>query len=285
MQHFKTRKDIQVPKLGLGTWQAKGDECTKAVEHGLQTGYRHIDTAQIYKNEQDVGNGIKSSAVSRDEIFLTTKVWIDQFQHDDVIVSTEESLKKLQTDYVDLLLVHWPNESDASFEETLRAFEELEKQGKTRLIGISNFTVNQMKQIVEEIGAPVVTNQVEYHPYIPQDPVLTYLRAKNMFLTAYSPIAQGEVMDDEILRDIGLKYGKSAVQVTLRWLIQQKNVVAIPKSSTPEHIERNLQIFDFELDPHDMAEIDRLSGKNKRLISPDFAPKWDTAKDNEQQAA
>lgn len=270
-------QDIKVPALGFGTWQATDDSCVAAVEEALDIGYRHIDTAQIYKNEEQVGRGIKNSSVPRDDIFLTTKVWMDEVRDGDLQKSVEGSLSKLGTDYVDLLLIHWPVE-DVPFDETLRALQEVQTQGKTRLIGVSNFTVSQMKQVKEEIGAPIATNQVEYHPYLDQSPVLDYIREHDMFLTAYSPIARGKVMDDKTLQDIAAAHGKSVTQVVLNWLVSQDRVCAIPKSTTSAHIKSNFEIFDFELSADETDHINGLRSDSGRLINPDWAPDWDMAK-------
>lgn len=264
----------KVPALGLGTWQLKEEECEDAVRTALKKGYRHIDTAQAYSNEARVGQAINDSEVSRGDIWLTTKVWRSNFNHDSVIKSVNESLEKLQTHYVDLLLIHWPSET-TSFEETIKAMESLVDNSRVKKIGVSNFTVRQMQRTQRLATENIFTNQIEYHPFLDQDAVLEKCQEMEMMLTAYSPLARGDVIGNEALKEIGDKYGKSEIQVALRWLIQQKNVAAIPKASTEEHIEQNFNIFDFEISENEMRIIDELKRKNDRKVDPDFAPDWD----------
>lgn len=272
-----THNNVNIPALGFGTWQLRGEECETCVDVALSEGYRHIDTAQVYENEAEVGNAIAKSSVARDDIFVTTKIWMENAREGDLQLSLETSLKKLKTDYVDLLLMHWPVEN-VSFEETMRAFQEVQKQGKARLIGVSNFTVSQMKELIEELGVDIATNQVEYHPTLSQEPVLNYLREKNLFLTAYSPLGRGEDLDAAEIKAAAENHGKTAGQVILRWLVQQDLVAAIPKSASPERIKENLDIFDFELTQDEMKAISSLAKETGRLISPDWAPNWDNAK-------
>ena len=269
-------KNIKIPALGFGTWQLRGKECAQSVAAALKHGYRHIDTAQIYENESEVGAGIRNSGVPRGDIFLTTKVWMDKLHDGDLQKSADESLKKLKTDYVDLLLIHWPVE-DVPFEEQLRALQDVQKKGKARLIGVSNFTVAQMKHVTDDLGAVIAANQVEYHPFLSQTPVLDFCRKHGMFLTAYSPLARGKVNDASVLQDIAKKHGKTARQVTLRWLIQQGNVAAIPKAGSEKHIKENFAIFDFKLTDDEMKRINALASPDGRLIDPDWAPEWDKA--------
>lgn len=276
---MKTLKSGQqnVPVLGFGTWQLRGAECTSAVEKALEIGYRHIDTAQIYENEAEVGAGIANSKVARSDIFLTTKVWMDRVSQSMMMKSVDESLSKLKTDYVDLLLIHWPV-TNIPFKEQMEALKEVRAVGKTRMIGVSNFTVQQMQEVHDELKAPIATNQVEYHPFLNQQPVLDYIRRNDMFLTAYSPLARGAVADAAVIREIGMKYNKTPGQVTLRWLIQQDNVVAIPKAASEKHIRANIEIFDFALTIDEMNRISALAKSDGRLINPEWAPDWDTAK-------
>lgn len=266
----------KIPALGYGTWQLKGSECQSGVEKALEIGYRHIDTAQIYENEAEVGTALQSSGVKRGEVFLTTKVWTTELRDGALQKSVDVSLKKLKVDQVDLLLIHWPVK-DVPFAEQLKALQDVQKSGKTALIGVSNFTVPQMKEVVETIGAPVVNNQVEYHPYLSQKPVLGYIRAHKMFLTAYCPLARGKVKDDLVLNKIAQKHGKTAGQIALRWLVQQESVAAIPKAGSEKHMRENFEIFDFALDAAEMKEISNLARPDGRLISPDWGPVWDKA--------
>jgi 2,5-diketo-D-gluconate reductase B len=236
----------------LGTWRLSGQECVRAVECALALGYRHIDTAQMYANEGEVGRGIENSGVDREDIFLVTKVRTSSFSYDDVIYSTRESLKKLETDYVDLLLMHWPNPS-VPLEETLGAMTELQQEGSVRYVGVSNFPPSMVEEAAQH--AAVFCNQVEYHPYRAQDELLDQAKEMDYLLTAYSPVAKGRVSNDATLRDIGETHGKTPAQVALRWLIQQEKVVAIPKAASEDHLRSNLDIFDFELSDEQMERI------------------------------
>ncbi len=266
----------EMPVLGFGTWKLTGAEAVKAVDFALNAGYRHVDTAQIYENEAEVGDGIKQSGVARDKIFLTTKVWRNQFADGTVAQSVDESLKKLKTDYVDLLLVHWPF-PETPVAKLVEGVMKAQQDGKAKLIGVSNFNVAQIEEAIKISGGKICNNQVEYHPYLSQKPVLDFTRQNKMVLTAYSPIARGKAIKDAVLKEIGLKYGKNAGQVTLRWLVQQDGVAAIPKSATPENIKSNIDIFDFELSADDMQKIHALASEEGRQVNPDFAPKWDKA--------
>lgn len=267
---FVTAQDTKVPKLGYGTWQLEGEDCLTGVRHALDLGYRHVDTAQAYGNEELVGQAIDDSDVDRDDIFLTTKVWKDNVAPDDVIASTEESLNKLDTGWIDLLLIHWPVE-DVPFEKTLDAMMELVEQDKVRHIGVSNFTPTQLKRAADH--APIVCNQVEYHPFLNQDDLLDIVDDRDMFLTAYSPLARGRVLEDETLREIADGHDKSPAQIAIRWLFQQDNVAAIPKAAGADHRRENFDIFDFKLSPEEMERIDWLTGDD-RIIDPSFAPNW-----------
>jgi 2,5-diketo-D-gluconate reductase B len=268
--------ESKIPVLGYGTWQLRGRECLAGVENAIAHGYRHIDTAQIYENESEVGSAIRHSPVVRDDIFLTTKVWMDRVRDGDLQKSVDESLTRLKTDYVDLLLIHWPV-TDVPFEEQLRALQDVQRAGKTRLIGVSNFTVAQMKTAVEEIGAPLVNNQVEYHPFLTQKPVLDYIRAHGMFLTAYSPLARGKVRESGVLNEIAAAHDKTPGQVALRWLIQQERVAAIPKAASEQHLRGNIQIFDFHLTDDEMEKIAAIGTPEGRMVDPNWAPDWDAA--------
>lgn len=269
--------DSEMPALGFGTWQLRGDECVKGVMHALDVGYRHVDTAQVYENEAEVGEGIAKSSTEREKIFLTTKVWRDQFESKDkALASIEESLKKLQTDYVDLLLIHWPF-PDYEIEKMLEPLMAAQEKGMTRQIGVSNFTVAQMDKAREFSIGKVCVNQVEYHPALSQKPVLDYVQEHDMCLTAYSPLGRGKNLEEPVLKEIAAAHGKSAAQVCLRWAIQQNRVAAIPKSATPKNIEANFNIFDFELSADEMKKIAALARDDGRLVNPDWAPDWDTA--------
>ena len=271
MQHLSIRGS-KIPKLGFGTWQLKGDNATEMVQVALDAGYRHIDTAQIYQNEEEVGKGIRNSGVARPDIFLTTKVWTDEFKNN-FAGSVETSLKKLGTDDVNLLLIHWPHQElplDAYLEKLVR----VQERGLTQHIGVSNFPTKLMRE-AHSMAPQIVTNQVEYHPTLNQDQVLDTAREFGWSVTAYSPIGQGEVLKNEKLIEIGKKYGKSPVHVALRWLLQQEDVMAIPRSSSADHVRDNFDIWDFELSPSDFQTVHDLRLENKRIVTPDFAPEWD----------
>lgn len=265
-------QDEKIPAIGLGTWQLT-ENTAEAVENAIKLGYTHIDTAQAYGNEEGVGSGIQNADIDRDEIWLTTKVWRDNLNKENLKESVEESLNKLETDYVDLLLIHWPF-SEMDLEAVLKEMDELVEEGKARNIGISNFTAEQTRKAQELSEHDLLTNQVEYHPFLDQDEVLGECRNQNMMLTAYSPLARGDVIGNETLQEIGEKYGKSEVQVALRWLIQQNGVCAIPKATSLEHQKSNLDIFDFKLSEREMREIFDLTS-NDRKVDPDFGPNWD----------
>jgi 2,5-diketo-D-gluconate reductase B len=253
---YQTIKGEKVPSLGLGTYRLTGDACEVAVERALGMGYRHVDTAQMYGNEAEVGRGLEDSGVERGEIFLTTKVWPSDFAHDRVISKTRESLKKLRTDYVDLLLMHWPPDG-VPLGETLGAIGELKDEGGVLHIGVSNFSPSLLE---EAMGyAEIFCNQVQYHPYRSQDALLEQARELDYLLTAYTPLSRGGVQGDAILKEIGEAHGKTATQVALRWLVQQEKVSAIPKATGEEHLAENLDVFDFELSEEEMSRVFSLS--------------------------
>jgi 2,5-diketo-D-gluconate reductase B len=253
---YRMIKGEKVASLGLGTYRLTGDACEVAVERALGMGYRHVDTAQMYGNEAEVGRGIEDSDVDRGDIFLTTKVWPSDFAHDRVISKTRESLKKLRTDYVDLLLMHWPGDG-VPLGETLGAMRELQEDGSVLQIGVSNFSPS----LVEEATgyAEIFCNQVQYHPYRSQEALLAQSQKLDYLLTAYTPLSRGGVQGDATLREIGEAHGKTATQVTLRWLVQQEKVSAIPKATGEEHLAENLDVFDFELSGEEMDRVFSLS--------------------------
>lgn len=270
-----TANGAAIPALGFGVFRVNAGDTKRMVKHVLGLGYRHIDTAQIYGNEGEVGEGIVASGVSRADIFLTTKVWVKNFRHKDFLASVDESLKKLRTDYVDLLLLHWPN-NDVPLAEQVGALNEVKKKGQVRHIGVSNYNRALIAEAVKLSEAPLVTNQVEYHPYLDQTPVLDASRKAGMSVTAYYAMADGKVPEDKTLQEIGRRYGKSAAQVTLRWLIQQQGVIALSKTVSEARAKENMAIFDFELSAEDMAAIHKLSHPTGRIVSPDgLAPAWD----------
>ena len=250
--HYQTIKGEKVPSLGLGTYRLTGDACEAAVERALGMGYRHVDTAQMYGNEAEVGRGLDDSGVERDEVFLTTKVWPSDFVHDRVISKTHESLKRLRTDYVDLLLMHWPPDG-VPLGETLGAMRELQDEGSVLHIGVSNFSPTLLEEATEH--AEIFCNQVQYHPYRSQDALLEQAQELDYLLTAYTPLSRGGVQEDATLQEIGGAHGKTATQVALRWLLQQDKVSAIPKATGEGHLAENLDVFDFGLSEEEMDRI------------------------------
>lgn len=271
---FITVKDAKLPALGLGTWALDGRGCFAAVKEALALGYRHIDTAQIYGNEEAVGDAIKQSGLKRADIFLTTKIPAGSLRAVEVRRGVEDGLKRLGLDYVDLLLIHWPSRTEP-LAETLAEFAEARARGKTRFIGVSNFTVALLTETVEKHRADIICDQVEYHPYLSQRPVLAALKKYGLMLTAYCPLARGRAARDQELAEIGRRHGKSASQVALRWLLDQNNVAAIPKSARREHLAANLDIFDFKLAPEETAQIDAKRGTGRVVDPAGWGPEWD----------
>ncbi|HEY8335116.1 MAG TPA: aldo/keto reductase [Tardiphaga sp.] len=272
MDNLQTQ-GISLPRLGLGTFRLKDDACIKAVQSALSLGYRHIDTAEMYGNEEAVGAGIQASGVARKEIHVTTKVWHENLAPDAIRRAFDASLAKLKLDQVDLYLVHWPSKGmnlPAMFDTLMK----LKDEGRTRAIGVANFPVALLKTVVEEIGAPIACNQVEFHVYLDQTPLRRYLAEKSIPLVAYCPLAQGRVADDAVLQDIGRKHNASAAQVALRWLLDHDGVCAIPKASRAESQQANLDALKLTLDDADRKAIAALP-KDQRLVNPGFAPDWD----------
>lgn len=260
----------EMPMLGLGTWEnTEDDRCADSVKEALEMGYRHIDTAQAYGNEEQVGEGIAAADVDREDIFLATKVWIDHLDHDGVVETTKESLDKLGVDKVDLLYVHWPSRTyDA--EETLGAFNELVEEGLVDRIGISNFQPEQMEEAVEVSDAPIFANQVELHPLLPQEEIRAKAEELDIEVVAYSPLARGEVFDNDVIQEVADDYDASAAQVSLAWL-REKGVTAIPKATSTEHIRDNWESLAVDLDDEDVEKLDAIDETDRR-VDPDFAP-------------
>ena len=273
--HRVAANGADIPALGFGTWELRGATAQRLVEAALAIGYRHLDTAQMYGNEAEVGAGLRASGLGRDEVFLTTKIWPDRFRAGDLERSVDESLARLRLDAVDLLLLHWPSR-EVPLAETMAALNRVHAAGKARHVGVSNFTAAMIEQAVKLSPAPLATNQVEYHPMLSQRAVLQGCRAHGMALTAYCPLARGRVFKDATLRRIGETHGRGAGQIALRWLVQQEGVVAIPRSSSEEHARSNFAIFDFALSEAEMAEITAVGAPAGRVVNvAGVAPKWD----------
>ena len=269
-----TTQGVQIPRLGFGTFRMPGDDCRPVVESALALGYRHIDTAAMYDNEDAVGAAIRGAGLARGDLFVTTKVWHDQLGSRDAILRAfDTSLCKLGLDYVDLYMVHWPS-AEMDMGVVLETLMDLQEQGRTRAIGVCNFNMPMMRQAVENIGTPIAALQVEYHPFLDQSAMLAYLRGHGIPLTAYAPLAQGRAADDATLKRIGEKHGVSAAQVTIAWLLDQDGVVAIPKAQRESSQSANLAALDVRLDDEDRAAIAALP-KDLRYVRPPFAPDWD----------
>src|ERR1700716_1766540 len=272
MEYLQTQS-ISLPRLGLGTFRMQGEVCRAAVESALALGYRHIDTAEMYGNEDAVGAAVAASGIARGDLHITTKVWHENLAPDAIRSAFDASLKKLKLDHVDLYLVHWPSKNmslPAIFETLLK----LKDEGRTRAIGVANFNLALLKIVVEQIKAPIACNQIEYHVMLDQTAVRQYLAAKSIPLVAYCPLAQGKVSSDETLAAIGRKHGASAAQVALKGLRGRDGVAAIPKASRRESQQANLDALKLTLDDADRKAITALP-KNRRCVNPGFAPAWD----------
>jgi 2,5-diketo-D-gluconate reductase B len=272
MENLQTQ-DISLPRLGLGTFRLQGDPCRAAVESALALGYRHIDTAEMYGNEEAVGAAIAASGMARRDLHVTTKVWHENLAPDAIRRAFDTSLNKLKLDHVDLYLVHWPS-NNMNLPAVFETLMKLKEEDRTRAIGVANFNVALLKTVVEEIKAPIACNQIEYHVMLDQAKVAKYLAAKSIPLVAYCPLAQGRAATDETLIAIGRKHNASAAQVALKWLLDQDGVAAIPKASRAESQKANLDALKVKLDDADRKTIAALP-KDKRFVSPGFAPAWD----------
>ncbi|MFJ6321908.1 MULTISPECIES: aldo/keto reductase [unclassified Rhizobium] len=265
-----------IPALGFGTFRMPGPDTQRMVDYVLRNGYRHIDTAQIYGNEADVGDGILRSGIARADLFLTTKVWVENYSQKAFVASVDESLKKLKTDYVDLLLLHWPNDA-VPLAEQIGALNAVAKAGKVRHIGVSNFNRTLMRDAARLSDLPLVNNQVEYHPYLDQSLVMETAASLGMSVTAYYAMADGKVLSDPVLKDIAGRQGKSIAQIVLRWIVQQ-GLITLSKTVSEARAAENAAIFDFALSQDEMAAIHALAQPKGRIVSPEgLAPVWDEA--------
>jgi diketogulonate reductase-like aldo/keto reductase len=259
IQEVGLSNETEIPQVGFGTYRMGGYECFDAVQQALDAGYRHIDTAMAYENEAVVGRAIEVSEVDRDQVFLTTKIkgYPEFVEYDRLLEEAQGCLDRLGTDYIDLLLIHWWNPV-ADMEETFAAMDRLVDEGKVGSIGVSNFWVDQLQKAVSVSDAPIITNQIEYHPYWDNSDIVRFCQENDILVTAYSPLAEGRVANDDVLSEIGSRYGKSPAQVAIKWLIQQENVITIPKTVTPAYIRGNIDVFDFELSDHETERISEL---------------------------
>jgi len=269
-----TAHGAQMPAIGFGTMELP-HRPAELVAAAIASGYRHIDTARKYGTEERVGEGIRASGIARNELFVTTKVTEENAREADFLRSVETSLKALKLDHVDLLLVHWP-QPKVPFSETLGALAKAKRNGLTRHIGVSNFTLAMLDEAVNVCPEPLVTNQIEYHAYLPQDRMIAALKRHGMILTAYCPVARGKLLDDPVVGEIAKARGKTHAQICLRWLIQQSMVAAVPRALEEQHIVENLDLFNFSLTNEEMWRLFDLRKRNIRIADPpERAPKWD----------
>jgi diketogulonate reductase-like aldo/keto reductase len=265
-----------IPALGFGTWRLSGDDCIQVIAAALAAGYRHLDTAAMYDNEEAVGAGLRAGGVARDEVFVTTKVWHDDLAAGDLERSAEASLKRLRLEAVDLLLIHWPN-LRIPLRGTIDALCRVKRRGLARHIGVANFTVALLEEAVALASEPLVTNQCEHHPYLDQAPVLAACRKHGLSLTSYCPLGRTAVLSDPVIGKIAAAHGRTPAQTVLRWHVQQPAVIAIPKSGDRRRLVENISIFDFALSDEEMRAISALARADGRIISPAWSPPWDTA--------
>ncbi|WP_018240918.1 aldo/keto reductase [Ensifer sp. BR816] len=265
-----------IPVIGCGTWTLKGEACAELVADALSLGYRHLDTGSTYENEDAVGEGLRHSGVPRDDVFVTTKVWLTDIGPGDLEKSAERSLERLGLDVIDLLLIHWPNPA-IPLADSIKALNRARNLGIARHIGVSNFPSHMVADAVGLSDGPLVANQVEYHPYLDQSKVYASCRKAGMAMVAYAPLGSGQALFQEpVIEEVSKRHQKSPVQIVLRWHIQQENVVAIPRAERREWLAENIDIFDFELSNEEMAAIAQLRSRNIRIYDRDYAPAWDT---------
>ncbi|MBB6450020.1 diketogulonate reductase-like aldo/keto reductase [Geomicrobium halophilum] len=263
MDYVTLNNGLQMPQLGFGVWKVKDEEATPAVAKALETGYRSLDTAMIYQNEHGVGKAIKDSGIPRDELFITTKVWNADQGYENTIQAYEESLNKLGLDYVDLYLIHWPTPDYDDYVDTYKAMEKLYHEGRVKAIGVCNFDIEHLQRLLDECDVTPVLNQVECHPYLPQNELKQFCAGNDIFVEAWSPLNQGgDALQNEVITRIADSHGKTPAQVMLRWHLQNDTII-IPKSETPSRIEENFNAFDFELTAEDMKAINELD-RNER---------------------
>lgn len=274
--HLVEANGASIPAIGLGTFGLTGDGCAQAVQWALAAGYRHIDTAKMYGNEEAVGAGLRAGGLARDDVFVTTKVWWEDIGPGNLQRSAEASLKRLGLSQVDLLLIHWPNPSIA-LEASTAALCDARRSGLAKHVGVSNYTVAMLDEATRLADEPLVADQVEYHPYLGQAPLHAACRRHGMAMTSYCPLGRSNVLADRTIGEIASAHGRSVSQIVLRWHVQQPGVVAIPKSGTKKHIEDNLAVFDFVLSDDEMARISSLAQPGGRVVDPPFAPQWDAA--------
>ena len=267
----------RIPAIGFGTYTLEGATCVDMVARAVEAGYRHIDTARMYGNEREVGEGLRRSGIARDEVFVTTKVWWTDIGRDDLVPAARKPVEDLGVGAVDLLLIHWPNR-DVPLEDSIAALNRTVDEGLARHIGVANFPSAMLDEAAAMSTKPLVCDQVEYHPYLGQENVHAACRRGGMAMVAYTPIGRGgELLGNPTIREAAERHGKTPAQVVLRWGIEQEAVAAIPRTSNPDRLRENIDIFDFELDPDEHEAITRLTGRRQRLVDASFAPNWDRA--------
>jgi len=265
----------RIPSLGFGTYGMQRSEMLRIIPIAIQAGFRHFDTAQMYQNESELGECVEHSGIARREFFLTTKVWVSNYRPSMFAPSVEESLHRLRTDYIDLLLLHWPS-AVIPLSDQLGEMSRLVAQGKVRHIGVSNFNAALVEQATRLSKTPLATNQFEYHPFLRQTTLLDATRQTGMAVTAYCGMAVGRVFKNSTLLEIAANHSKSVAQIVLRWLIQQKSVVALSRSTSPERVASNIDVFEFSLAPDEMAAVSALARPGSRFVDPpQLAPEWD----------
>lgn len=273
--HIISANGANIPAIGLGTWTLRDRNASELVSGAIKAGYRHIDTAAMYENEAEVGEGLRMSGTPRGDIFLTTKIWYTNLAAGDLQRSLEASLERLGTDYVDLVLIHWPSKS-VPLAESIVALNDVYDRGLARNIGVSNFTVSMVREAAALSPVKLACNQVEYHPFLKQDKLLDVCRELGLAVTSYCPLARGaDLFSNAAIAGPAAKYGKTPAQIVLRWHVQQDGVAAIPRSSNPERIRENQDVFDFALEPDEMQAISALQSKRLRICDFAFSPEWD----------
>ena len=273
---FVQANGAAIPAIGLGTWRLGGEAAIRSVQIALDAGYRHIDTAAMYGNEAEVGEAIRGHAVSRDEIFVTTKVWHSDLSPNRLLRSAEASLQRLRLDQVDLLLIHWPS-GEIPLREQIDALCGAKKRGLARHIGVSNFPPRYVEAAVGYADEPIVTNQVEYHPYLDQSTLFRVCRQQGISVSSYAPIGRGAVLDDPAVGEIARAKGRTPAQIVLRWHVQQPGNVAIPKSAHPDRIRENIDVFSFDLTAEEMERVSALKRPGGRLVGSATGLPWDAS--------
>jgi diketogulonate reductase-like aldo/keto reductase len=265
----------RIPAIGMGTWTLKDEEASRLVAHALKSGYRHLDTAAMYANEEAVGEGLRASGMARDDVFITTKVWYTDIADGDLQASAEASLNKLAIDQLDLILIHWPS-ATIPLAESINALNEVKDRGLARHIGVSNFPTGLLDEAFALSANPLVCNQIEYHPYLDQSAVRRACARLGMAMVSYCPLCRGgDLFERSEVADAARAHGRTQAQIILRWHIQQDGVIAIPRSQNPDRIVENLAVDDFELSEAEMAAIGGLKVRNHRICQFDFGPVWD----------